>query len=239
MPQRLIISFPNKLVSVAWDSSKKEFVPKMEVPFEPEDHHQLATIGNDIFVSTSKKILKLDNNFKQVASREFRGVKAFAADENSLFVCAEGCLIALDTRLEELSRAHLVISDRRDTKDAHDIVLLENMAYLLDNILSPIYLFRVDTANPKNLTVTARLDYEGVNTELDCQWLDPDRDEWCVVESTRIGAGFGQSIAVFPLTTGIKRRARQRLWFTKWPADQHKPQEGVSVLATTSAGQVY
>ncbi len=168
------------------------------------DKHPVSvhiTRHGTVLIRTSLGILLLDSQFSphlvwKPASGLVTGALAFAR-EDVLLVAAEGNLITLDSRFRETGRVSLGLGM---TKNGHDILVHGNQALVLDNIVAPIYLFRVDVSDPDNPQILERiLDQKAPNAHLLHQWVDEREKLWAVVRSSYGRAGSSQHILQFDL----------------------------------------
>lgn len=84
-------------------------------------------------------------------------------------------------------------------KMGDDIVLHEGIAYVLDDVVSPLFAFRIEASDPAALRVAGKVHLTG--NHLPAQWLDPVRGQWLMTSSSG-GMGFaGETLHVVDMTT--------------------------------------
>ena len=139
---------------------------------------------------------------------------AFARlDHEHLLVSAEGKLIVLSKKWRRLAELPLVVDDERGTtKNAHDMLVHESIAYLLDDMRRPSFVFRVDVSVPASPRVLQRFDMSDVNARLTAQWVDPAKGNWAIVQSQGIQTGDRQFVQLLELGKGTKIRAKTQLY---------------------------
>lgn len=132
--------------------------------------------------------------------RTFKSLGAMATDGNYLWVGAEAALMLLDHNLENLDQVSLDIGwNSAPHKNAHDILIHQNTAYLLDNVCYPILLFQVKLNSTQKLELVRALEVEGVYIHLDHQWLNPSLNQWVIIESGSGSGGEWQHATIFPM----------------------------------------
>lgn len=135
--------------------------------------------------------------------RTFQSLGAIATDSRFLWVGAEGALLLLDQNLETLDQVSLEGSwSFIPGKNAHDILVHQGTAYVLDNIVSPILLFQAKVNRAQKLELTRTLELQGISIHLEQQWLNPQLNHWVVLESGSGGlAGLSWQYAnIFPMS---------------------------------------
>ncbi len=121
-----------------------------------------------------------------------RRIAAVALYGDRVLVAAEGSLIVLDSRFQEMGRIHLGL--RNKNKEAHHILVHGDEALLLDNMVIPILLFRVDLADPSKPRILRRIRERGIGVHLTHQWVDAKAKRWAVVAKTGGRGGNHQSV---------------------------------------------
>ncbi|NEQ40885.1 MAG: hypothetical protein F6K40_33575 [Okeania sp. SIO3I5] len=148
------------------------------------------------------KVIKLSASLEKLQVYECTNVAAIATDGNHIFICTDGKLIALNQDLETLDEVNLELLDflwGGEKKNAHDILIYQSIAYLLDNVVSPTYVLRVDISNPNNLQILSTFHISGINHHLRTQWINPDLNQWCILQSYSTQGGSGENIIILPL----------------------------------------
>lgn len=114
-------------------------------------------------------------------------IQDLASYNNYIYVCVENSLIVLDHNLKEVSNLSLEFEGVK--KNAHDIIIYDDVAYLLDNIMYPIYVLKVDVKEPSELKIIEKVKIDGINQHLSHHWLDLESEKWLIrqEESTRTG----------------------------------------------------
>lgn len=214
LPTNLLVASQNGLINFTYDQSKKIYVKKSEVYlFDVFDKitgkdtypEQIVTCNNYIFVRLQNKILRIDYKFKNPVSKKFGSTGALATDGKNIFVSADNFFIALDLDLKELSRVDI-------DKNAHNILIYKNTAYLLDNIVTPVYLFRIDLSRLKNIQITDRFELHGIYAHLDGQWINPELGQWLVIQSYSHQGGCGQIVHIYSIDKSKDRIAPQEIF---------------------------
>ncbi len=107
-----------------------------------------------------------------------------------MYVSANGKLYVLNNSLRTLGEVELEIGDGKSsfTKNAHDILFVDDYALLLDNVVQPIYIFTVDIQSSEQPRVVNRRGGSTINGHLKAQWLD-DFNNWNIVLTDQTGYG--------------------------------------------------
>ncbi len=171
-------------------------------------------------------------------SIDFRGeIGAVTAYRNKILVCAEGSLIVLDSSLEELGRVSLEISEGW-VKNAHDIFVHNDIAYLLDNIMFPIYILKADIEDFSNPQIIERLQIYGINQHLDHQWLDTVNNQWAVVQSESTHGGYYLGVYLFDGSrVSDGKIARQNIYADNIVTNASP--DGFEILSVTETTPIY
>ena len=205
-PSEIVVATQAGLTKLVFDSAKNSYAT--ENGFFLPNVKSIVSFDGYVFAATESEVIKLNSKLEKVGSKKFEGVKDFpsigsiATDNKHLFVGAEGSFIALNKELEELSRVDLNFGDffkNFKGKNVHDILLYKDTAYLLDNIMYPVYLYRVDIKNPKELKIISDDSIEDIYAHLDGQWLNPEEEQWAVIQSYSHMGGSGQKVHLFPI----------------------------------------
>ncbi len=159
---------------------------------------KIVRSGNDYFVTAGNVLIRVNGQLEKSVSRKFEKISAIAANNNNIFISAENSLIVLDKDLVELSRVKLEINGY--AKDAHDILIYGDSAYLLDNVMLPVFILKVDIKDVKNISIKEKIRIaEDVWPHLDGQWLNPGLNQWIVLQSYSGGTGGGVKAHIYAL----------------------------------------
>ncbi len=146
-------------------------------------------------------------------SKSFGRLGAIGTDGEHLLIAAEGSLILLERNLEILDRVQLVTHNwfGSENKNAHDILVHENVVYLLENIVSTTFIFKVTIDTDKKLHITRSWEIQDIYPHLDRQWLNPELGQWVVIQSSFAQGNYRQKAHIFPIE-GRERLALQTLY---------------------------
>lgn len=233
----LIVSEGSSIEKYSYEENKKQYER-----VSSRSLHALSDIvycGGNIFVTTLNHVLiKMDNNFRPLSSRIFNCIGSMATDGKNIFLSADNSFMVLNTNLATLSQVGLF------NKNAHDIIIYENTAYLLDNIVFPIFVFRIDIQNTEEIKIKERNQIEVVNGHLDAHCLKPELNQWLILSSYGIRSGNGQIIYIFPMLNG-DCRAEQTIYHQGWhqrrnnDGNSQENEEGIQIKAMTSLSPVW
>ncbi|MBI1974057.1 hypothetical protein HYS54_04550 [Candidatus Micrarchaeota archaeon] len=180
-------------------------------------------------------IIKLNSQLEKKAEVKLADLGFFGtlvASHDALFASYGGKLVALDNDLNQLSSVTL---SGEMKKFAHDIIVYQDTAYVVDDVWEPILSFRVDVSNPSNMRVKETIDMGGVNSHAGPQWLNPELDQWVVARSWSVISGSSQSLYFYPLASGTEPRASKEVYTYNRPIgeDTAASKSGLRVLAAT------
>jgi len=233
----LIVSEGSSIEKYSYEENKKQYER-----VSSRSLHALSDIvycGGNIFVTTLNHVLiKMDNNFRPLSSRIFNCIGSMATDGKNIFLSADNSFMVLNTNLATLSKVGLF------NKNAHDIIIYENTAYLLDNIVFPIFVFRIDIQNTEEIKIKERNKIKVVNGHLDAHCLKPELNQWLILSSYGVRSGSGQIIYIFPMLNG-DCRAEQTIYHQgrhqrrNNDGNSQENEEGIQIKAMTSLSPVW
>lgn len=162
--------------------------------------------------SKQKSITNYLQDSESFVSEDLSGeTVSVAGYKNHIYICTEGSLLVLNEKMKKVGSIELDIGGYG--KNAHDIIFYEDIAYLLDNILFPIYILKVDISDPKDPKILTRKTIEGINQHLSNQWLDTVNNQWVITQDEVTQMGWYQSALFFELgEDGSKKIGEQMLF---------------------------
>lgn len=84
-------------------------------------------------------------------------------------------------------------------KHMEDMLVHDGVAYIVDNVIMPMFLFRVDVSDPVAPSYLEVLQMWGTNQSLHQQWLTPDANRWQFLQTTGHRGGGEQRVIVTPM----------------------------------------
>ncbi|MDJ0762298.1 MAG: hypothetical protein QNJ97_04860 [Myxococcota bacterium] len=239
----LLLSVGTHAVLLNWQASTGTYSvgPHLNIgDTYPKTKKILHQLGNAFFILTDKSIVKTTSDLKRIAAQTFDGeaptklLGAAATDGRHLFVSAQGDFIVLDAGFKELGRVPLDIGDGK-TKSAHDLLIRNQIAYALDNIMRPIYAFMIDVSDPEKPGVIDRRLGQGVNLHLDDQWVTGEPPRWYIKATYALHSGWGQYVLVpedTPKSDMLARLGALQVKFA-FPPSAESPPSGLELLSLT------
>ncbi|GEM_PF-5691344 len=227
-PGSVVFADLNKNVSYYAYNKEKDAYSKKE---EEEDKGSHIFKLNDeyFFWSTDSNTI-----FSRDSVVDFREeVEAVDTYKEYAYVCVESSLVVLNDELEEIDRVDIEVGEW--AKNAHDIFIHDDTAYLLDNIMFPIYILTVDVKDPANLKIIEKTHIEGVNQHLVDQWLDRKHDQWVVLQSQSTTAG-GFLSAYFFDAQKVEKIGSQRLYSNPYYEEEI---DGFNIVSSTDVSPVW
>jgi hypothetical protein len=236
MPKGLCIAAQNGLFDLRHDFTNQRFEKRNEVTLS--DLTDMAMCGSSCFVSTHEIIRKYDATFNEGQSKTFGKIGAVGSHGNHLFVAADGSFICLNEDLQELDRIKLEFEGPvPPDKNAHDIQIYRDTAYLLDNIVGPLFLFRINIQKPRDLHVTERIMFQDINSHLHGQWLNPALGQWMVIQSFAHKGGAGKNVHIYPMDGGKESIGTTQIYSHRVVPQQDK--EGYDLKGVTDVPPVW
>jgi len=257
----ILLESGTQLVKLAYHTQTQKYQYQTTVDLEktsyPPSSCELLALSDSIIVGKNiesrhnqeeteqflSKVIKLSPSLEQLNVYECADVAAMATDGKHIFVSTEGKLVALNQDLETLDEVDLKLNSWgwRGKKNAHDILIHQSIAYLLDNVVEPTYILRVDISNPSNLQIMSTFEITGVNHHLTRQWINGDLNQWFIVQYYATQADSGENIIILPLDleTGHIDISNSQFsfsptWFNENSINLLKLQSGSSLIAVTS-----
>ncbi|MDY7007591.1 MAG: hypothetical protein SWX82_27570 [Cyanobacteriota bacterium] len=215
----ILIGAAHQLIQLNYNAETQKYQPQVTVNLWESDSHPainsnfIQVLSDEIIVGTvtnwlpgtdnfpQAKIVKLSRGLEKVKVREFAEIAAITVDGETIFIGTEGKLVSLDRDLEILDEIDLKLPGMfgRGKKNTHDILVYGSVAYLLDNVVEPIYILRVDVSNPSHLQIISKFKIFGTNHHLKRQWLNPSLNQWYILQSYATQAGSGENIITFSM----------------------------------------
>lgn len=209
--------------------------PPADVQPAQSTRTSLATLGNDAYVITvspttwAAHVSRLGPNLSLLGAAPMDRVVALDAKKGVLYASNDS-LVAFAPDLRVLGRIELPLKDAGEGKTAHDVIVHNGTAFLLDDTIRPLYVLRVDVRDPAAMEV---VDRQGVwGGHLPSHWLDLDARRWMVLHEWSRWGGVTSDLRVFPLAEGAEQ-ARVQLSLTNWNGTTHAVEttEGFAILA--------
>ena len=237
----LILADSEGIKHLAYDPKTKKYDIKNSLNLEvfaiavsKDDRHV-----ENLYISTANGILRLDSDLEII--NEGLGGSVPAALEASgeyVFATADGKFYTLDKNLKKLGEVTLL---EQGFKDAHNILLYKNFAYLLDNVVNPIYLFKVDVGNLRQPKILKEIELFGINYHLQNQWLDPEKNRWVIVENSTSMMGQGQGLLVYNMETSKELNVDSNYFkkFNDYPDKIERESFGTNILAALESSPIW
>lgn len=174
------------LLNYSYDLSKQELVGRGTTRHAPG--YALGAVANGTVFAVDGDTLYRLNGKGQISGRmHLPAVRAIASCNSRLLASSQKRLVYISDRLDVLGQVDLYI-DSSTKKDADDIITYDKVAYLLDDIVLPMYVLRCSIPKSGDPVIFQRDRYEGVNPHLGTHWLDRSLD-WHVVSLIQ-GSGY-------------------------------------------------
>jgi len=238
---------------ITYDLRKKELV-KLVLNSETQLYQEFArtpikqskdgvVIDENIYITSNNKVIKLDLNLNELKVKELEEemkvgddvslsgafpIVGIATDGENIFVTRNKEFIAFDKDLNILDKIQL------REKTAHDILVFNDKAYLLDNVVQPIYLFVVDIKDPKKMKVLDEVEIKGLELHLDNQWLNSDLNQWMVLQSSSYMTGRSQDLKVLRMENPTEVISSTNIYKKSRDNSDNYSERGFEILDVTS-----
>lgn len=154
-------------------------------------------LGNGPGTVNQTRLAVLDGEMEPRETRELSGHHTLATDGDILFTAYEDGFLSFDADLDQLGETSL--PEDLAGKHMEDVLIHDGVAYVVDNVVVPMYLFRLDVSDPTAPSYLEVLETVGIGQSLHQQWLEPDANRWCFLQTTRHRGGGEQNVIVTPM----------------------------------------
>ncbi len=181
----------NSVKRLSFNKDNKKYVAKNSLDFE--HGWRIRATKDRVWVGGFNGLLGSTPNLEKVKENKIGRVEALETAGGYVFAAANGKFYTLDKDLNELGELTLL---EQESKDAHNILIQKNKAYLLDNIVMPIYLFEIDLSNLRQPKILRKIDASGVNIHLESQWVDEVSGDWFIFKTSTTQEGNNHAVSV-------------------------------------------
>jgi hypothetical protein len=204
-------------------------------------HALLASSGEDLYAlgeaEGARVLVRFGPDLRPLAQVDASGFASLAV-HGDIVLLAGSTLRAYDRSLELLDEVELPLKDGPHGKLAHDLLVHHGVAYLLDDIVMPLYVLRVDVSDPRDLRALGRDDLGGGH--LPGHWIDEENARWMVLETWGGRGTSHQNIHVLPLEGGgIEKTLRAQVTSASPMDGSNRTEEGHFVLANVHTGPTW
>jgi len=209
---KILIAHSKGLTELIYDDLTQKYLK--QAYYNLSNPTAVAILEDSVFVTTGDSIIRLNSSLEKEKESKTGEFGSLAASDKNIFVSANGSFIIIDKDLKRINGFQLD-TYWGGTKNAHDILVHNGTAYLLDNVQFPIWIFRVNIENPKHIKIQ-KIEVWGTNQHLDGHWLNPELNQWLIIQSYGVqwkcGITGGQIVQIYPLGTGKGPIAREEIF---------------------------
>lgn len=178
----------NDLVLLAFDSQSQQYIELERIDLCELPILEIINLQNKIIIATFPLsyqdpdcyLIQFDLTLTEIKRKQFPNIGALTTDGQYLFVSVNGVFMILDEDWQTLSQAELTVWGN-SKKNAHDILVVRHTAYLLDNVVLPIYVFKFDCSDRHNLKQLYRQEIHASFPHLYAQWVDTENHRWYIL----------------------------------------------------------
>ncbi|MCK5774128.1 MAG: hypothetical protein KAH57_10110 [Thermoplasmata archaeon] len=189
-------------------------------------------IGDNFIVNHDEGLVLLDQNLSMINEIQMKRPLDIGVSGEFIYACSNNSLYGISSDLQITDSIHLNTSEWAGGKDAHDILIHKGSAYLLDNVIEPIYVFKVNISDPYDLSMDLGFEISWVNQHLRYQWIDPDSGQWFILQHSCSQAGTYQYIRCYSCEDGSLLWV-QETFYEFWIYD--RPEEGFYINGVTES----
>jgi hypothetical protein len=151
-----------------------------------------AVANGSVFAVDGDTLYRLGGK-GQISGRMYLpAVRAITSYDGRLLASSQKRLVYISDHLDVLGQVDLYI-DSSTKKDADDIIAYDKVAYLLDDIVLPMYVLRCSIPKSGDPVIFQRDYYHGVNPHLGTHWLDRSLG-WHVVSLIQVSGYIGPTL---------------------------------------------
>lgn len=143
------------------------------------------------------RIARLNTSFEETIGRKFSNAHVLTAADSVVYAAYENGIRILDTQLEDIGTCAL--QNELQGKHMEDIQVHDGIAYIVDDVVFPLFLFRFDVSDPRTPKFVDSVRIEDVNQTLQQQWLHPSENQWGVIQETGYMGGGSQRVYIYDL----------------------------------------
>lgn len=195
-----------ELSRLAYDEESERY--ETTATYTPEDGRRITSfdrVGDGYAVAGSDPttdaevtwLTVLDEAMDPRETRDLAGWHTLATDGDIVFTAYEDGFLSFDADLERLGETSL--PEELAGKHMEDVLVYDGVAYVVDNAVYPMYLFRLDVSDPADPSYLEVLGTMGIGQSLHQQWLEPDANGWRFLQTTRHRAGREQNVILTPM----------------------------------------
>jgi hypothetical protein len=186
----ILVICPDTLSDFSYDDSKNELSKIIDIKIK--NAADAVKFKNHYILYSGTEIFSFNKEGGIAAQKKYSSIGSITADNDAIYISADGLFICLDEKLNEIGKTDLGIA-----KNAHDMMIHEKNAYLLDNLLIPMYIFKIDITRAAAPIITEKYLMEGVYSHLFAHCLTDDAKGWIIFQSYGHQLGNGYIINYF------------------------------------------
>ena len=177
-------------------------------------HHPRSLIHqeNYYYFAYNSGIRKVDTDLNLIKEIQMEKMGVIVESKGVIYFSAGGSFYTCNSDLEILSSLNLNFTSPYGEKVVHDIIINDNIAFLVDDVTTPYYIFKVNVSNPNNISVIQRIEVVGINSHLYGQWLDIEKDRWMIIETGGIMTGSYEDIIFYSIENGSEIATQNIYW---------------------------
>ena len=143
-------------------------------------------------------LVLLTKNFEEKKRNVLHGRYVLFADEEYIYTASGYGFSVFDADLNLIGYDSL--PGKFEGRHMEELLIHDGVGYIVDDIVRPRYLFRVEIDPPTSPEYVEVLSVFGVHVSLGRQWIDPDANKWVFLQSSSHQNGNHQNVAVTPMT---------------------------------------
>lgn len=188
-----------------------------------------ASDDTSLWVVTTEQVIGFDNTFQRISrSQRFQPDEGLDAEAVSVMtpfrrkaaldVAGGEAFVSEGSQFYVVSGGNVMTGNLNLPKTAHDVMVHGDVAYLVDDIMRPLFIHRVDISDTTKPRVSSKQELKLVGGHLGVQWLDAEREQWYVTTSSSHRTGTEVGLHTTPL--GGAEAVTRTLWKVKRPGNE-------------------
>lgn len=196
----IIVATENEVWICSHDNVTNEY--EIEATYQLNDIISMAKFQDNILMSSNSGLTLLDRELRRIDGLEIPAPLDIGVSGDIIYCCSNSSLYSISPGLSIMDGIYLKTTDWVGGKDAHDILIHNGSAYLLDNVITPIYVFKIDITDPWHMEMELGFEIVTINQHLRAQWLEPSTGRWFIIQHLNYMGGTTQNIICYSATNG-------------------------------------
>ena len=229
----IFISTEDEVRLCKYDNVSTKYI--VESTYEISDIIGMERFQDNILISNKSGLTLLDHDLRRIDGLNMKTPVDIGIDGDIIYCCSNSSLYSISSDLSIMDSIYLNTTDRGGGKNAHDILIHDGSAYLLDNIIFPIFVFKIDISDPWNMEMELGFEIVDINQHLRAQWLDPASGRWFIHQHLGYMGGTDQNILCYSMENGSLLWT-QEVFHDSWRSSKYEHGFMIDAITTSDPG---